>query len=147
METKSQGTSQRCQLILQQCLAIQLSKPGQTPDDFWMYDSGYMIFQVYNFVIINNQRKLSFCGFFKIIFIENWITKSHVTTLSFSLFQSSVYFFCWIYYLLLLHLLFIIIILYVWETWNKNDEELKHPPVEEKNSHKKCICIVHMSVV
>lgn len=37
---------QRCRLILQQCLAIQLSKPGHVPEDFWMYDSGYMIFQV-----------------------------------------------------------------------------------------------------
>lgn len=46
MGTKSPGTSQRCRLILQHCLAIQLSKPGHTPEDFWMYDSGYMIFQV-----------------------------------------------------------------------------------------------------
>lgn len=45
MSTKSPGP-QRCQLILQQCLAIQLGKPGHTPEDFWMYDSGYMIFQV-----------------------------------------------------------------------------------------------------
>lgn len=45
MGTKSPGP-QRCQLILQQCLAIQLGKPGHTPEDFWMYDSGYMIFQV-----------------------------------------------------------------------------------------------------
>lgn len=46
MASKSPGTSQRCRLILQQCLAIQLSKPGHAPEDFWMYDSGYMIFQV-----------------------------------------------------------------------------------------------------
>jgi hypothetical protein len=50
MSTKSPGGSvvgpQRCRLILQHCLAIQLSKPGHTPEDFWMYDSGYMIFQV-----------------------------------------------------------------------------------------------------
>lgn len=43
--TKSSGP-QRCRLILQQCLAIQLSKAGNAPEDFWMYDSGYMIFQV-----------------------------------------------------------------------------------------------------
>ncbi|KAM3961605.1 LOW QUALITY PROTEIN: stork-head domain-containing protein knockout [Aphomia sociella] len=36
---------QRCQLILQRCLAIQLTKPGNAPDDFWMYDSGYLLFQ------------------------------------------------------------------------------------------------------
>ncbi|XP_022816037.1 putative uncharacterized protein DDB_G0277255 [Spodoptera litura] len=36
---------QRCQLILQRCLAIQLSKPGNAPDDFWMYESGYLLFQ------------------------------------------------------------------------------------------------------
>ncbi|CAK1604535.1 unnamed protein product [Parnassius mnemosyne] len=36
---------QRCQLILQRCLAIHLSKPGNAPDDFWMYDSGYLLFQ------------------------------------------------------------------------------------------------------
>lgn len=46
MGTKSPGTPQRCRLILQHCLAIQLSRPGHTPEDFWMYDSGYMIFQV-----------------------------------------------------------------------------------------------------
>lgn len=46
MGTKSPGAPQRCRLILQQCLAIQLTKPGHTPEDFWMYDSGYMIFQV-----------------------------------------------------------------------------------------------------
>jgi len=46
MGTKSPGGPQRCRLILQRCLAIQLSKPGHTPEDFWMYDSGYMIFQV-----------------------------------------------------------------------------------------------------
>lgn len=45
MSTKSPGP-QRCRLILQQCLAIQLSKAGNAPEDFWMYDSGYMIFQV-----------------------------------------------------------------------------------------------------
>lgn len=45
MSTKSSGP-QRCRLILQQCLAIQLSKAGNAPEDFWMYDSGYMIFQV-----------------------------------------------------------------------------------------------------
>ncbi|CAH2992375.1 unnamed protein product [Chilo suppressalis] len=37
---------QRCQLILQRCLAIHLTKPGNAPDDFWMYDSGYLLFQV-----------------------------------------------------------------------------------------------------
>ncbi|XP_063621175.1 probable serine/threonine-protein kinase DDB_G0267686 [Cydia splendana] len=36
---------QRCQLILQRCLAIQLTKPGNAPEDFWMYDSGYLLFQ------------------------------------------------------------------------------------------------------
>ncbi|CAG4976667.1 unnamed protein product [Colias eurytheme] len=36
---------QRCQLILQRCLAIHLTKPGNAPDDFWMYDSGYLLFQ------------------------------------------------------------------------------------------------------
>ncbi|EDW31112.1 GL20761 [Drosophila persimilis] len=47
MGTKSPGGPQRCRLILQRCLAIQLTKPGHTaPEDFWMYDSGYMIFQV-----------------------------------------------------------------------------------------------------
>lgn len=45
---KSSGP-QRCRLILQQCLAIQLSKAGNAPEDFWMYDSGYMIFQVRQF--------------------------------------------------------------------------------------------------
>ncbi|XP_028042734.1 probable serine/threonine-protein kinase DDB_G0267686 isoform X1 [Bombyx mandarina] len=39
------GGGQRCQLILQRCLAIQLTKPGNAPDDFWMYDSGYLLFQ------------------------------------------------------------------------------------------------------
>ncbi|XP_055909264.1 uncharacterized protein LOC129944101 isoform X1 [Eupeodes corollae] len=53
MGTKSPGAPQRCRLILQQCLAIQLSKPGHTPEDFWMYDSGYMIFQ--NFLAANAQ--------------------------------------------------------------------------------------------
>ncbi|XP_037931095.1 uncharacterized protein LOC119665907 [Teleopsis dalmanni] len=53
MGTKSPGGPQRCRLILQQCLAIQLSKPGHTPEDFWMYDSGYMIFQ--NFLAANAQ--------------------------------------------------------------------------------------------
>ncbi|XP_037904538.1 uncharacterized protein LOC119647592 isoform X2 [Hermetia illucens] len=53
MGTKSPGTPQRCRLILQRCLAIQLSKPGHTPQDFWMYDSGYMIFQ--NFLAANAQ--------------------------------------------------------------------------------------------
>lgn len=56
MCTKSPGTPQRCRLILQHCLAIQLSKPGHTPEDFWMYDSGYMIFQVRNYYF----RKISF---------------------------------------------------------------------------------------
>lgn len=49
MSNKSPGNSggpQRCRLILQHCLAIQLNKPGHVPEDFWMYDSGYMIFQV-----------------------------------------------------------------------------------------------------
>lgn len=50
MSTKSPGP-QRCRLILQHCLAIQLSKAGHTPEDFWMYDSGYMIFQVIKFII------------------------------------------------------------------------------------------------
>lgn len=45
MSTKSPGP-QRCRLILQQCLAIQLNKAGNALEDFWMYDSGYMIFQV-----------------------------------------------------------------------------------------------------
>lgn len=54
MGTKSPGTSQRCRLILQHCLAIQLSKPGHTPEDFWMYDSGYMIFQVRFFKMFFN---------------------------------------------------------------------------------------------
>ncbi|XP_055688578.1 uncharacterized protein LOC129793055 isoform X2 [Lutzomyia longipalpis] len=53
MGTKSPGTPQRCRLILNQCLAIQLSRPGNTPEDFWMYDSGYMIFQ--NFLAANAQ--------------------------------------------------------------------------------------------
>ncbi|XP_005188677.2 ras guanine nucleotide exchange factor R [Musca domestica] len=53
MGTKSPGGPQRCRLILKQCLAIQLSKPGHTLDDFWMYDSGYMIFQ--NFLSANAQ--------------------------------------------------------------------------------------------
>ncbi|EDW19635.1 uncharacterized protein LOC6583491 isoform X1 [Drosophila mojavensis] len=53
MGTKSPGGPQRCRLILQRCLAIQLSKPGHTPEDFWMYDSGYMIFQ--NFLAANAQ--------------------------------------------------------------------------------------------
>ncbi|ALC43019.1 ko [Drosophila busckii] len=53
MGTKSPGGPQRCRLILQHCLAIQLSKPGHTPEDFWMYDSGYMIFQ--NFLAANAQ--------------------------------------------------------------------------------------------
>lgn len=52
MSTKSSGP-QRCRLILQQCLAIQLSKSGNAPEDFWMYDSGYMIFQ--NFLAANSQ--------------------------------------------------------------------------------------------
>ncbi|XP_030385571.1 uncharacterized protein LOC115632518 [Scaptodrosophila lebanonensis] len=53
MGTKSPGGPQRCRLILQHCLAIQLTKPGHTPEDFWMYDSGYMIFQ--NFLAANAQ--------------------------------------------------------------------------------------------
>ncbi|EDV39780.1 uncharacterized protein Dana_GF10189 [Drosophila ananassae] len=53
MGTKSPGGPQRCRLILQRCLAIQLTKPGHTPEDFWMYDSGYMIFQ--NFLAANAQ--------------------------------------------------------------------------------------------
>ncbi|CRL06628.1 CLUMA_CG019448, isoform A [Clunio marinus] len=52
MSTKSPGP-QRCRLILKQCLAIQLSKAGNAPEDFWMYDSGYMIFQ--NFLAANSQ--------------------------------------------------------------------------------------------
>ncbi|KAJ6643081.1 Storkhead-box protein 1 [Pseudolycoriella hygida] len=47
------GTPQRCHYILQHCLAIQLNKPGHVPEDFWMYDSGYMIFQ--NFLAANAQ--------------------------------------------------------------------------------------------
>ena len=46
MSTSSPGTPKKCRLVLQQCLAIQLSKPGHPPDDFWMYDNGYTIFQV-----------------------------------------------------------------------------------------------------
>ncbi|EDS39006.1 conserved hypothetical protein [Culex quinquefasciatus] len=46
MSTNSPGTPKKCRLILQQCLAIQLTKPGHPPEDFWMYDSGYTIFQV-----------------------------------------------------------------------------------------------------
>lgn len=50
MSSRSPGTGkpghQRCQLILQRCVAIQLAKPGNAPDDFWMYDSGYLLFQV-----------------------------------------------------------------------------------------------------
>lgn len=46
MGTKSPGGPQRCRLILKHCIAVQLSKPGHTLDDFWMYDSGYMVFQV-----------------------------------------------------------------------------------------------------
>lgn len=45
MTSKSPGP-QKCRLILNQTLVIQLSRPGNVPDDFWMYDSGYMIFQV-----------------------------------------------------------------------------------------------------
>uniref|UniRef100_A0A182PMT6 Uncharacterized protein n=1 Tax=Anopheles epiroticus TaxID=199890 RepID=A0A182PMT6_9DIPT len=46
MSTNSPGTPKKCRLILQQCLAIQLTKPGNPPEDFWMYDSGYTIFQL-----------------------------------------------------------------------------------------------------
>ncbi|XP_055382582.1 uncharacterized protein LOC129612823 [Condylostylus longicornis] len=53
MGTKSPGGPQRCRLILHRCLAIQLCKSGHAPDDFWMYDSGYMIFQ--NFLAANAQ--------------------------------------------------------------------------------------------
>ncbi|KAI8126174.1 Storkhead-box protein 1 [Lucilia cuprina] len=53
MGTKSPGGPQRCRLILKQCIAVQLSKPGHTLDDFWMYDSGYMVFQ--NFLSANAQ--------------------------------------------------------------------------------------------
>ncbi|KAG4073771.1 hypothetical protein HA402_000995 [Bradysia odoriphaga] len=53
MGTKSPGAPQRCHYILQHCLAIQLNKPGHVPEDFWMYDSGYMIFQ--NFLAANAQ--------------------------------------------------------------------------------------------
>lgn len=59
MGTKSPGAPQRCHYILQHCLAIQLNKPGHVPEDFWMYDSGYMIFQVRN-----NHNYNSWCGFF-----------------------------------------------------------------------------------
>ncbi|XP_058055811.1 uncharacterized protein LOC131207215 [Anopheles bellator] len=53
MGTNSPGTPKKCRLILQQCLAIQLTKPGSPPEDFWMYDSGYTIFQ--NFLSANLQ--------------------------------------------------------------------------------------------
>ncbi|XP_049290338.1 nuclear pore complex protein Nup214 [Anopheles funestus] len=53
MSTNSPGTPKKCRLILQQCLAIQLTKPGNPPEDFWMYDSGYTIFQ--NFLSANLQ--------------------------------------------------------------------------------------------
>uniref|UniRef100_A0A8D8JB78 Storkhead-box protein 1 n=1 Tax=Culex pipiens TaxID=7175 RepID=A0A8D8JB78_CULPI len=53
MSTNSPGTPKKCRLILQQCLAIQLTKPGHPPEDFWMYDSGYTIFQ--NFLSANLQ--------------------------------------------------------------------------------------------
>ncbi|XP_055612119.1 putative uncharacterized protein DDB_G0282133 [Uranotaenia lowii] len=53
MSTMSPGTPKKCRLILQQCLAIQLTKPGNPPEDFWMYDSGYTIFQ--NFLSANLQ--------------------------------------------------------------------------------------------
>lgn len=44
-------TSRPCQLILQQCLALTIRKTagnGQTSEatEFWMYDSGYLLFQV-----------------------------------------------------------------------------------------------------
>lgn len=75
MGTKSPGTSQRCRLILQHCLAIQLSKPGHTPEDFWMYDSGYMIFQVIFFsrlfLISIFVKVCFFCCWFR--FVENKI--------------------------------------------------------------------------
>ncbi|XP_055619487.1 uncharacterized protein DDB_G0283697 [Toxorhynchites rutilus septentrionalis] len=53
MSTNSPGTPKKCRLILQQCLAIELTKPGNPPEDFWMYDSGYTIFQ--NFLSANLQ--------------------------------------------------------------------------------------------
>lgn len=53
MGTKSPGGPQRCRLILKQCIAVQLSKPGHTLDDFWMYDSGYMVFQVSFFIFFH----------------------------------------------------------------------------------------------
>ncbi|XP_052872157.1 formin-J [Anopheles cruzii] len=53
MGKNSPGTPKKCRLILQQCLAIQLTKPGSPPEDFWMYDSGYTIFQ--NFLSANLQ--------------------------------------------------------------------------------------------
>ncbi|CAF4904206.1 unnamed protein product [Pieris macdunnoughi] len=59
---------QRCQLILQRCLAIHLAKPGTAPDDFWMYDSGYLLFQSageitkrQTKIAFNKQRRVSFC--------------------------------------------------------------------------------------
>lgn len=54
---------QRCRLILQQCLAIQLSKAGNSPEDFWMYDSGYMVFQVSKLSIVKiiNDKVSTFC--------------------------------------------------------------------------------------
>lgn len=59
METKQFNKAQRCRLILKQCLAIQLTKPGHTPEDFWMYDSGYMIFQVSrNFITAARKIKI-----------------------------------------------------------------------------------------
>lgn len=61
MGTKSPGTPQRCRLILQRCLAIQLTKPGHTPEDYWMYDSGYMIFQV-SHDISSIKKLLVFCA-------------------------------------------------------------------------------------
>lgn len=60
MSTKSPGP-QRCRLILQQCLAIQLNKAGNAPEDFWMYDSGYMIFQV-SFIIKQIKSFLKLCN-------------------------------------------------------------------------------------
>lgn len=44
----------KCQVILQKCLAIRLRKSGGLRDrehhaevqDYWMYDNGYLLFQV-----------------------------------------------------------------------------------------------------
>lgn len=65
MGTKSPGAPQRCHYILQHCLAIQLNKPGHVPEDFWMYDSGYMIFQVRNTAMHKFENDRKKCNIFK----------------------------------------------------------------------------------